>query len=118
MKMIGTIGIEGLLIDVIIGVLDEERTKQQSLIIDVEAKTDFAKLLQSDDLLATIDYRDIKEICIKVAKRKDFLLLESLAYAILQEIKKKLPILHAKITIRKPQAIQDASCGFVTLEIE
>lgn len=107
------IGINQLRVECVIGIYPQEKEKKQSLLIDLEVTP--KNYAQKDDLAYSINYEILSKICLKVAKKQKWNLIESLANAILDECFKNLSILTASICITKPSAIQDAQGAYVKM---
>jgi dihydroneopterin aldolase len=75
------------------GCLEEEKIIGGNYIVDVEVDCDFKSAAMEDDLSKTIDYVSLKEIVVKQMSISSKL-IESVAYNIVHEIKKK--ILHGE----------------------
>ncbi|MEQ8764059.1 MAG: dihydroneopterin aldolase [Planctomycetota bacterium] len=115
--MIGTIFIEGLRVECIVGVYQEERQSPQPLIIDLALDADIAAPAASDDVQDALDYAAVAALAKEIAITSRHRLLESLAKTTLEQILAHFPCERAAITIRKPQAIRDANAAGVRLEL-
>ena len=62
-----------------VGVLDEERTKPQKLLLAIEMESPFAKAAKSDSIADTIDYFAISQKLLKFGDGKSWKLIEKLA---------------------------------------
>lgn len=83
------------------GCMDEEALLGGKYIVDVVLSTDFTKSAQTDQLVDTIDYVEIRDIVVEeMAKRSK--LIEHVAYRILERFKAAFPaLISAKIKVRK-----------------
>ena len=71
--------LHGLRLNCRIGVSPGERRKKQAVIADIALKCDLHRAGKSDCLKDTIDYAEIVKAVAKMAEKKSFCLLESLA---------------------------------------
>ncbi|MCY4472332.1 MAG: dihydroneopterin aldolase [Kistimonas sp.] len=106
--------ISDLHLETIIGLYPQERRRPQPLIIDIELGTNFTPVFDSDDLSQTLDYATIKQHVHRLCMDRRFDLLESLAGYLLRNLFASFPALWIRLTIRKPQALQDAMAGIET----
>ncbi len=94
------INIEGIKLYAYHGCLNEEAIIGGNYIVDVNMLTDFSEAAETDDLLKTIDYCAIYEICkTEMAIRSK--LIEQVGQRIFEHIKKDFPQvtkLHVKLT--------------------
>ena len=114
--MHGIIGIDHLSFYCCIGIEPHEKDKEQKIVIDIKMKTDFSTSVVSEEIKDTIDYAAISELCITVAKSKNYQLLETLAHDILKSISVNYSISWAWIKIHKPAALKNAQACYVELE--
>ena len=112
-----TISIIELEITCIIGILPDERVKEQSLFLDIYLDVNFGDSNIDDDINETIDYTIIAEMATKLAIKKKYNLIESfcrdlnnLFLETFQVIKK------TKISVKKPNAIPKAKYATFTME--
>ena len=84
--MIGTIGFEELCIDCIIGIMPEERSRVQSIYVDLKVEADFSQCVHSDHMHHSINYVEPADLCIDIAKKNQFQLLETFANAVLESL--------------------------------
>lgn len=114
---LGTIRIEGLLVECIIGILDSERVTPQRLLIDVELDAEFAAAAASDDVADTINYAEVAERLSTLAVEGRFRLVErfvSTACALLLDAYP--PLQRVRITARKPDILANTRSVGVSLE--
>ena len=70
----------------VVGVLPEERGRPQPLVFDFDIERPFALAAARDDLSATTNYAEVLAIASRVAVEGGFVLLETLAQRVAQEI--------------------------------
>lgn len=72
------IELRGLRLRAVVGVLPEEREREQPLSIDVEIERPFAAAAADDDLAGTTNYAAILDLVERVVTQGRFMLLETL----------------------------------------
>ncbi|MDE2282728.1 MAG: dihydroneopterin aldolase [Actinomycetales bacterium] len=80
------IEIRGLRCAVIVGVLAEERERQQPVEIDIDFDRPIEEAAMSDDLAETTNYAEVISLAQRVATEGRFLLLETLVYRVAREV--------------------------------
>lgn len=109
--MSGTIQliIKELKIAAVIGCYDYERTKTQALVIDLIL--DLGDWDYTDELEHTVNYADVHTMVTTLASNSDFLLVESLAKFLAQELFSHYQqIKKVAITISKPEVCTEKNC--------
>lgn len=109
--MSGTIQliIKELKIDAVIGCYDYERTQTQALVIDLTL--DLGPWNYSDELEHTVNYADVHAMIINLTSKSNFLLVESLAKFLAQELFSCYDqIKKIAITISKPEVCTEKGC--------
>jgi len=106
--MIATIFIEALKVEAIIGVYDQERTKKQLLIIDIEMQYDVLKASLSDNLDYALDYHALSNDIYAFVSASSFQLIEALAEAIADRILTNQLVKKVEIKLSKPHALDKA----------
>lgn len=102
-----TIFIHGLRVDTIIGCLPHEKTKAQTLIIDVEMRKDFSKVIETDDVQFTVDYAEVAETTRAFVENTHVEMIEKLAALMADMILNTFSISEVTIKIQKPDAIKN-----------
>jgi len=95
------------------GVLDDERSEGQRFRFDVAV--DVAEPAQ-DDIAAAVDYRDLVACVREVSDGTAFQLLETLAAAVADELKRRFPVERAVVRVGKPDLELDGGHATVTAE--
>ena len=104
-----TISIVDLEITCIIGILPDERVKEQILLLDIYFDVDFGDSNITDDINETIDYTKIAELATQLAISKKYNLIESFCYDLNNLFLDTFKIIQqSKITVKKPNAIPKA----------
>ncbi|NBV26961.1 MAG: dihydroneopterin aldolase [Actinobacteria bacterium] len=108
--MTDTIEIRGLRCSVIVGILPEERLREQPLTFDIDIMRSFATAALNDDIHATSNYAAVIDLVLRLASTGKFQLLETLVYRAAQEIMNfDSEIAGVTVTVRKlrPPVPQD-----------
>lgn len=113
--MEGIVGFERLKLTCIIGAEPHERLVKQEVYVDLKVKTDFFPAALSDDIKQALDYTELAHLCERVAENQ-YMLLETYAYTVLQEILSRYKASWAWIAVRKPSALPNAACSLIVLE--
>jgi dihydroneopterin aldolase len=107
--MIATIFIEALKVEAIIGVYDQERTKKQPLIIDIEMQYDALQASCSDNLNYALDYHALSDDIHDFVSTSSYQLIEALVEAIADRILTNQLVKTVNIKLSKPQALDKAN---------
>ncbi len=100
--------IEKLRVDTIIGVYPIEREVKQPLIIDIEMLYDASQAIASDNLNYALDYHQVCKDIHSFVGKSSYQLIEALAEAIAQKILNFERVNEVKITLSKPNALDQA----------
>ena len=111
-----TVFIQGLKAASVIGCYDWERDIRQTLVIDMELKTDFAHAAQTDALSDALDYAAISKRVIAVCDESRFQLLEALAEHLAGIVLAEFAVSGLRMTINKPGAVAEAAGVGVVIE--
>ena len=95
------------------GVLDDERRDGQLFTFDVVLEVDEPA---TDDIEATVDYRDVVACVREVSDGTAFQLLESLAAAVADELKRRFAVTAVSVRVGKPELELDGGSATVTAE--
>lgn len=114
--MKGIIGIEQHRISCIIGVEPHERNQEREIFVDVKVRSCFAQCAASDHIDDTIDYEKLAKICSHLACSKQYRLLETFAYDVMQILINEFKVEWAWIKIWKPRALHSVDYTYVELE--
>jgi dihydroneopterin aldolase len=103
-----TIFIQKLKVDAIIGVYKHERNTKQAIYIDLELQYDCQQASVSDNLKYALDYHKLCNDIQAFVSGSCFQLIEALADSIADNILKNKLILQLKLTLSKPEALDQA----------
>ncbi len=107
--------IEDLAVDTVIGLCEWEKHVEQRLYFDVDMQVDISDAADGDNLDASVDYACVAKQVNDFTRSQDCLLIETLIERLLRYLLDQHPaILDLTVTIRKPLAIQAASCAAIT----
>ena len=115
--MHGTISIKGLECWCRIGVEQQERSKKQRILVDIEIQTGIGKASRTDHLADAIDYGKISRLAKAQAESVGYKLLERLAVQMAGLIKKASKGGKVTVTIKKPGAVKSAEYAAVTVSV-
>ena len=115
--MIGTTGLQGLQVECIVGIYEQERRTPQIVIVDVDLDYDFAPAADSDALRDAVDYNGVARGITELAQRRKFHLIETMAEEAAAMLLARSPLVRrVRLEIRKPAAVPAANCSFVRVE--
>ena len=110
------IKITNLRLRTFIGFNDEERLKQQDIIINVEIHYPAADALQSDVGASALNYKTITKSLIRHVEEGRFLLLEKLVGDLLAICMEHRDVSFSRVTVDKPHALRFADSVSLTFE--
>ena len=93
--------IEGIKLHAYHGCLPEEAKNGQEYIVDVVAKGDFTKAMNSDDLKDTVDYCVVYDV-VKMEMSIRSKLIEHVCLRILKSLKESYPDITFSVSVIKP----------------
>jgi dihydroneopterin aldolase len=95
------------------GVLDHERREGQRFRFDVVVQVAEPA---ADDITAAVDYRDVVACVRDVSDGRHFQLLETLAAAVAEELRRRFPIERAEVRVGKPEVDLEGGHAAVVAE--
>ncbi len=111
-----TIRVTNLRLRTFIGFNEEERAKQQDVVINLEIEHRIQRAAFDDEVDAALNYKTITKAVIAHVEAGHFLLLERLVNDVLEICTRDTAVLRARVTIDKPHALRFADSVSVTLE--
>lgn len=115
--MIGTVELERLEIDCIVGILPFERTAEQKVFLDVSMDLDFAPAAASEHVSDTVDYTEIARELTELVRARKFQLIETMAVEAVDLIlERHETVVRAGIVVHKPAAVPQARDTVVRFE--
>ena len=99
--------IRGLEINAIIGIHPHERVQSQRILIDVEMFADTRKAALSKDIRDAVDYQAVSQYLRTEIKERQYLLVESLANELAEELLIRYPLSKIVFSVTKPDALDN-----------
>ena len=116
--MRGTVGFRDLPVSCVVGVLSDERDREQELRVDLEIDYDVSRAIAEDDVAFALDYASVATYVADLLKEKRFGLLETAATGIGAGVCERFPgVLGVLVEVRKPGALTDGTVPFVRLRV-
>jgi len=97
--MSDVIELRGLRVSAIVGVLAEEREREQPLLVDIDFERPFRDAATSDDLAATTNYAEVLSLVHRIIVEGHFLLLETLVHRVADAVLNFDPVIES-VTVR------------------
>lgn len=110
------ITIDKLRLRTFIGFNDEEKIKQQDIVVNVELHYCATKAAESDQVSDALDYKIITKRIIQLVEEGRFLLLERLVREILQICAANSLTTFARVSVEKPHALRFADSVSLTMQ--
>lgn len=103
-----------------VGVLPEELTRRQPLILDIDVEVPRSVAQSGDDSIEDVfDYRAIHQQVLNIVNTRHFNLLETLADEIVRQLAADVRIIAIRLEIHKTQPYPDAeSVGIEVLHVK
>ena len=108
--------IEALEIDTVIGIYDWERQITQKVVLDVEMAFDNRRPAASDDIVDTLNYKDVSKRLIAFVGESNFGLVESLAERCADIIREEFGVPWLRLKLSKPGAVTGSRAVGVIIE--
>ncbi len=105
-----------LQIDTVIGIHDWEREIRQPLVLDLEMASDIRLAAQTDSITDALDYQAVAERLTEFVRNSSFQLVETLAEACAQIVLQEFGVRWLRLTVNKPDAIDNAQSVGVIIE--
>ena len=108
--------VQGIDLNVLVGIHDWERKKAQPVLMDIEYEVESKRVIQTDDVQDTLNYEAMVNHLKMVAEHTQYQLIESLGHHLVSEVEAHFPVLWLRIRLAKTSVIECAqACG---IEIE
>ena len=108
--------IEALEIDTVIGIYDWERQITQKVVLDIEMAFDNRHPAASDDIVDTLNYKDVSKRLIAFVGESNFGLVESLAERCADIIREEFGVPWLRLKLSKPGAVTGSRAVGVIIE--
>lgn len=109
--------LNGVRLDVHLGVPAEERAELQGVLVDVELTCDTARAGHSDRFQDTIDYAAVRITLVEVARRRPHVLVESLAEEMAAAVLERFAVPQVRVLVKKPRALAHVGVDWAGVEI-
>lgn len=109
--------LNGVKLDVHIGVIEEERATAQTILADLELEYDVRSAGLSDDVTKTVDYAAVHQAVESAATGRRYALIEALAEAIAAAVLDRFEVDSVRVRIRKPGALRSRGVDWAGVEI-
>jgi dihydroneopterin aldolase len=107
------IELDGVVLRGFHGVLEDERQQGQRFRFDVSLELAEPR---EDDIDAAVDYRDLVAVVREVSDGTRFQLLETLAVAVADELRRRFPVEHVRVRVGKPDLELEGGHASVVVE--
>ena len=108
--------IEALEIDTVIGIYDWERQITQKVVLDIEMAFDNRRPAVSDDIVDTLNYKDVSKRLIAFVGESNFGLVESLAERCADILREEFGVPWLRLKLSKPGAVTGSRAVGVIIE--
>ncbi len=108
-----TIRIKNLKLRIIIGINPDERIHKQDVLINITADIDDSKVIQTEDINDTLNYRNLAKSVIDFVEKSEFHLLETLVDKVLNLVMSNDMVIRAEVEIDKTTVLR--YCDSVSL---
>ncbi len=107
--MIGTIELERVRIECIVGIHPHERVQEQTIELDVAMDIDFAEAAATEHVDGTIDYTAVARVLSELVVERKYQLVETMAEEAASMVLATWPrIRRVEIVVHKPAAVPQA----------
>lgn len=108
--------IRDLRIDTVVGIYEWERRIRQTIVLDIEMKTDIGAAANSDDIKDTLNYKAVAKRLIEFVRASEFQLVETLAEECARIIRDEFAVSWLRLTLNKQGAVRGARDVGVIIE--
>ena len=99
------------------GATEEERSRGQRFLFDVEAELD-TRATETDDLADTVDYREVAACVREVSDARAYVLIEALAAACADALLERFSLARVRVRVRKPEVVLDPPVAYSAATVE
>lgn len=114
--MYDTIFIEKLTVFATIGVYDWEQQIKQKLVFDLEMAWDSSRAAATDDVQYCLNYAEVSQFILDYVVSKPFLLIETVAYQVAEQLQQRFAIPWLRLKLSKPSAVAQAAAVGIIVE--
>ena len=109
------IKIKDLLVRGIVGLNEDERSKRQDILVNLELATDIRTAAATDDIEGSCNYRTVSKSIIRIVEESSFFTVEKLATEIARMVLQDHPVEEVTVSVEKPGALRFARSVGVTI---
>jgi 7,8-dihydroneopterin aldolase/epimerase/oxygenase len=109
--------LHGIRLNVHVGVPEEERSRPQQILLDVDMAYDTHRAGVSDDVADTVDYSAVHRTLVRVATERSYLLIEAMAERMAAAVLAGFPVAEVRLRLKKPEAMRDRGVDYPAVEI-
>ena len=110
--------IEGASFQARVGVSEQERRRQQEIIVSLQALVDIRDAGKHDDLDATVSYVEIHELAARIISARAYRLIETIAEEVAAAILQSFAaVAGVVVRVAKPAALGDRGVRLTAVEI-
>ena len=111
-----TVFLHGLKAQTLIGVYDWERSRPQTVMLDIDIRTDVRTAEQSDNVADTVHYGEAAELVVSALAGQQFFLLEALAGYVARLLLGRFACESVRVRAVKPGVLADVAAVGVVIE--
>ena len=100
-----------------VGVTDEERSREQDILIDIELGLDLHPAGTTDDLTQSVDYEVICTTVTSMMRSRFFKLIETIANEVAGMLLEQHNIDEVLVRVRKPDALRIHGVPYAAVEV-
>jgi dihydroneopterin aldolase len=100
-----------------VGVTEQERAREQNILIDVELGLDLSAAGTEDAIGRTVDYEKVYDVVAAEVRRRPFHLIEAIAEACARVILDAFPVSEARVRVGKPAALHSKGVPYAAVEV-
>jgi len=108
--------LHGLTAECIIGFIDWERRVKQTVVLDIELPVDCRRASLSDEVVDTLDYKQVAKRVLAFVAASEFKLVETLAHRVALLILEEFAAEWVRVALNKPGAIRNSRDVGVVIE--
>lgn len=113
-----TIELTGIRLHARHGVLEHERREGQRFLVDVELDVDGTRVVVTDEIDDTVDYRHVAACVREVSDARAYRLLEAFAGAVADELLTRFGVARVRVRVRKPDVVLDPPVESAAVVVE
>ncbi|MDZ7785234.1 MAG: dihydroneopterin aldolase [Halioglobus sp.] len=108
--------LRGLRVEAVIGIHDWERDIRQTLVLDLEMRSDTARAARTDAVTDAVDYAAVSARVIEFVSASEYQLIETLAEQVAALLRAEFGVSWLRLRVAKPGAVPEAEDVGVIIE--